>query len=249
MNAASLYSLLSSLSRRFFPVTLIAMTLASVAWVAEQHSWRLFDVKRVDIIGLQRQDPLSVEVIIEHHSRPGEARHVDVSSAYIQLLGLPWVRQLSIERRWPGVLSLKFDEYSPVARWRSCCSIAVDGGKIKVIDQRAEDVRLLLDSEVSSAEELWSLYRKLNQQLSAEASIIEVRESANRELTVTLDNGTRFLLGNRQKDHRISRLGQISRRFDTSRWSHIDLRYPDGFAAVPVWAARGEVAGLSGEKR
>ncbi len=248
MKTANFYSLLSSLSRRLFPMTVIAMTLISLGWILEQHSWRFFDVKRVDIIGLQRQDPLSVEVILEHHSRPGEARRVDVSSAHRQLLNLPWVRQLNIERHWPGVLSLKFDEYSPVARWRSCCSIAVDGGEVRVIDQRAQDIPLLLDSEVSTAKEIWSLYRDLDQQLSTEASIVELRESANRDLVVALDNGTRFLLGNRQREQKILLLGQISRRFDSSRWSHIDLRYPNGFAAIPVWAARGKVAALYGER-
>ena len=249
MNAANLYSLLSPFPRRFFSISLIAMTLASFAWIVDQHSWRFFDVKRVDIIGLQRQDPLSVEVILEHHSRPGEARHVDVSSAHRQLLSLPWVRQLNIERHWPGVLSFRFDEYSPVARWRNCCSLAVDGEKVKVIDQPAEDVRLLLDSEVSTADEMWSLYRDLKQHLAVEASIVEVRENADRGLTMTLENGARFLLGNRQREQKISLLGQILRRFDSGQWSQIDLRYPNGFAAVPVWDNRGKVAALSGERQ
>ena len=249
MKSATFYSLLSPFSRRLLPMAVIAMTLVSLTWIFEQHSWRFFDVKRVDIIGLQRQNPLSVEVILEHHSRPGETRRVDVSSAHRQLLSLPWVKRLNIERHWPGVLSLKFDEYSPVARWRSCCSLAVDGEEVKVIDQQAEDIRLLLDSEVSTAKEIWSLYRNLKQQMSADASIVEVHESANRDLVVALDNGTRFLLGNRQREQKISLWGQILQRFDSSQWIHVDLRYPNGFAAVPVWSARGKVAAISGEKQ
>ena len=249
MKGANFYSLLSPFSRRLLPMAVVAMTLVSLAWIFEQHSWRFFEVKKVDIIGLHRQNSLSVEVIIEHHSRSGEARRVDVSSAHKQLLGLPWVKQLNIERHWPGVLSLKFDEYNPVARWRSCCSLAVNGGEVKVIEQKAEDIRLSLDSEVSTAEEIWSLYRDLERQMPAEASIVEVHESANRDLVVTLENGTRFLLGSRQREQKISLFGQILQRFDSSQWIHIDLRYPNGFAAVPVWAAHGKVVALSGERQ
>ena len=74
----------------------------------------LFDVDSIKIAGRERAPR---EALVEAAGLADRTQLTDVEPGHIEarLERLPWIRRATVERRWPGTISIKVVEHQPVA--------------------------------------------------------------------------------------------------------------------------------------
>ena len=89
-----------------------------------------FTVRQVDVIGAGYQPRLSIyRELLEGGS--DSMFLIDLPAARERLKALPWVRDVSIARRWPSRLEVRVEERKPAALWQY-------RGRMQLIDSEGE---------------------------------------------------------------------------------------------------------------
>lgn len=121
-------------------------TIALVAGLLVGGTWFLsspyFDVKQVDLTGVQYSDEASIATIV--NGLRGESMwRVDLESERASIAKQPWVRRVSIRRDWPDRIIVDIAERRPVAsypaldgEWRI---VDVDGRVLTSIQNQPRD--------------------------------------------------------------------------------------------------------------
>lgn len=107
-------------------LALAAVTAVVLATLAALRS-PLLDVDRVVVRGASRTTPAAVVDVAG--VRPGEALvDVDTGSVGRRVATLPWVRDVRVERHWPGTVEVVVSERRPVA------AVEAEGGGVLLVD-------------------------------------------------------------------------------------------------------------------
>lgn len=173
---------------------------------------------------------------------------VDLERVRASLEKLPWVREARVERRWPDTLVVSLAEHVPLARWNDDALLSTAGDLfVAAVDRRLPR----LAGPEGSSDEVVAAYRRHQRVLAPLGmTIVELRLSPRRAWRIRLDNDMQIALGREHTDARLARFAAIyprlfgapaSERTDAGAPpppSHVDLRYPDGFALrMPTAAA------------
>ena len=159
---------------------------------------------------------------------------VDLQGIRAALVELPWVANVSIQRRWPDQLVIAVTEQEAIARW----------GKDGLLNRRGEvfrpqplgdikDLPALYGPDTLSAEVV-ARYAELRELLAEQNLALASLGTDDRgSWSATLQNGVVLRLGTGdalKKIHRFLRIYRedLSRQID--RVAYIDLRYSNGLA-------------------
>ncbi|MCE9632833.1 MAG: cell division protein FtsQ/DivIB [Methylophilales bacterium] len=144
---------------------------------------------------------------------------------------LPWVRNVSVRRRWPDKLEVLVEEHRELARW----------GDIGLVNTHGELFHAASDKELpffygagESVKEIAQNYQLYGQVLSPTGlKVTRMSLSSRRAWQMTVDNGMVIELGREQMEARLKKFAQIyavTPNLQNSHASYADLRYPNGFA-------------------
>lgn len=222
------------------PWVLLALSLlAAGAWLG----WR--ELSAPDVLPLTKVRLAGpVEHVPEAELRAAISRHLnagmlglDVAAIREALVALPWVRDASVRREWPGTLVIDLQEHQALARWGETALVSqasvvfepttIDAGALPQLSgppgteqqvvarfQRLRELFAALDLAVTSlhldARHAWSLQLAGGATVRLDADL--EHESATR----------RFLTA----------LAKVEARGELK---NVDLRYPNGFALA--WEA------------
>ena len=150
------------------------------------------------------------------------------------LMTLPWVKTVQIERVWPDTIKVSLAERVPIAVWNDAL-ISMDGilfspGKME--DMPASLPRLSGPDE--QKKEVLQIYEKLSKLLTGyglTAASFKLRESQAWELSLT--NGIMLRLGKRDLELRLQRFCRaypVVFADKPDELSSVDLRYARGMA-------------------
>ncbi len=147
-----------------------------------------------------------------------------------ELLGLPWIEKVHIERIWPDTLKISIIEQTAVVRWQDTGFI---NGKGELFDPKMEHNISLprLSGFEANYKEVFAAYQRLNAKLAEEKlSIVELDLSPRSAWSALLDNGMWVYLGQDDIDMRLSRFIKAMPwlNLDTPHEMYIDLRYTNG---------------------
>lgn len=182
---------------------------------------------------------------IEHIARTtiaGNFFTVDLEQAQAAFQQLPWVRRASVRRLWPDGIELVIEEQRPVAHW------APLEGAPRLVNTFGEVFSAATDEPLpsfngpeGSAPRMLEEYREFAAALAAIGhSPVAMRLSPREAWQLKLDDGLVLELG---RDQPKAPLAERLQRF-TSHYAAVknrvrtlggvDMRYPNGFALIPV---------------
>ncbi len=174
--------------------------------------------------------PQQLKTVIRREIK-GNFFTLDLAAARSAFAKLPWVRNVSMRRRWPDQLEVTLEEHVPLARW----------GDAALVNDRGEVFNAAYDGNLpqfvgppESAKEIAIQYEFFRRSLAAIGKVPQqVQVTPRRAWQVRLEGGPTLELGREQIETRLARfvaaysrtLGRLDRRIDL-----VDLRYANGFA-------------------
>ncbi|MBK6803633.1 MAG: cell division protein FtsQ/DivIB [Betaproteobacteria bacterium] len=216
-------------------IAVALLAIGAVVWAARNDAFALREV--VVATPLARSSPANLEAAIRS-DLSGTFFTLDLDAARAALVRVPWVRNVSLRRQWPGRLEIAVEEHVPYARWGDSGLVNAQGeifaathdGELPQFD--GPDARV---SEVTARHREWSaLLAPLDLRLRA----IAVSPRGGWRLKAgSEDAAVAIELGRDEPDARLARfvaaygrtVGALAR--SGTRVGEVDLRYRNGFAA------------------
>lgn len=151
-----------------------------------------------------------------------------------QLLHLPWIAVVNIERVWPNKLSIQITEQQAVAKWGDDKLLNADG-KIFAPPSNTFPAHLpILIASDDQQELVWQYFQGCKQVLQGSGVSINLLElNARGALHMVLNNGIEVQLGRTELVPRLQRLVAVYPKLMADKQGHvqnIDLRYENGLA-------------------
>jgi cell division protein FtsQ len=173
---------------------------------------------------------------------------LDLAAARTAFASLPWVRNVSMRRRWPDRLEVTLEEHVPLARWGNLALVNNHG---EVFNAAYAGNLPLFVGPPESAKEIAIQFEYFRRSLAAIGKVpAQVQVTPRRAWQIRIEGGPTLELGREQVEARLARfvgaygrtLGRLDRRID-----FVDLRYANGFA-VRIPELRDERTAPKGRK-
>lgn len=169
--------------------------------------------------------------IVAEFARALQQRTVGTSLASVRdnAKRIPWVRDASVRRRYPGTIQVRFEAYRALARWNDDRLVSPDG-EIFAAESTAQLPRF--HGPDNAAPDIVRAYPELLRWLAPAGVVTEVSLTPRGTWEVALASGLHLALGRDDVQARAQRFAAAwpqlaARRIETS---YADLRYPNGFA-------------------
>lgn len=164
---------------------------------------------------------------------------------------LPWVRQVSVRRRWPDRLEVNIEEHKAFARWGNVSLLNTFGERF---DAASNESLPVLEGPDGSERQMVDGYRQLQAVLSPlQRSATHLWLSPRRAWRLELDHQLIVEVG---RDDAVARVQRFAEAYPNSLaliaekhpFEYVDLRYPNGFAVrlpgyQPAEPAKGKKPG------
>lgn len=227
-------------------VALVALPVVAVlnGWVGAEQ-WPLHTLR---VQGqFQRVDARRVRETVLPHAREGFFA-VDLDAAQAAVANVPWVARAQVRKRWPDVLEVRVVEHVPFARWGEDQLLSAQGKLFTIGDTPVPGSLPRLGGPAARVDDVVALYNQA-QLLFADArlQVRGVQLDRRGSWSLTLDDGTRVLIGRHDARPRLARFARVLPRLlarHDQPLARADLRYTNGFALV--WAKPGVGNGESG---
>jgi len=199
----------------------------------------VFPLREVKVTGpLAHVTRDQVQLIVKRELK-GNFFTLDLEHAKSAFQKLPWVRSVSVRRRWPDRLEVAVEEHVALARWGSMALVNTRGELFG--GASGNDLPMFIGPS-GSEKELAQRYGQFRQALAPLGlAPSQVVLSPRRAWQLRLDNGLTVELGREQVEPRLAKFvrvyGQTLAKLDRPV-QYVDLRYPNGFA-VRMPAPRG----------
>jgi len=206
----------------------------------------IFPLKEVKVEGdLQHVTREQLKLIVSRHLQ-GNFFTLNLEQTRDAFEKLPWVRNVSVRRRWPDKLEVTVEEHRELARW----------GNIALVNTHGELFHAASDSElpvfygpgdgVHEVAEHFGTYNTLLQPTGMK--VTQIALTPRRAWQIGTDKGTVIELGRDQPEARLTKFaGAYSKTLGAAgvTVAYADLRYPNGFAVRKPPAAPSAKAGKS----
>ena len=231
--------LMNSTARLLFVLVALGLLVLALSWAARLPA---FAIRSIRVEGDVARNSAST---IRANALPklaGSFFTMDLQQAQRAFESVPWVRQAVVRREWPNRLTVKLEEYRPVAQWGS----GDDASKLvsafgEVFDANLGDVEddhlpTLQGPEGSAPQMLAMLGRLAPVAERLDARIETLALSARGSWRVQFDTGAEIELGRGSEDEVIARterfastLTQVVSRYQRPL-EYADLRHNEGYA-------------------
>jgi cell division protein FtsQ len=153
---------------------------------------------------------------------------------------VPWVYEVTVQRRWPDGVHIRFTEQQLVARWGKSGWVNAQGDYVNLQGRAGPDGLPLLAGPQGLQARVLEHYRKLNAilepvSLQVTALTLTDRHSWN----IVLHNGLVLTLGREEPELKVERFARVYPRtlaVLAASVKRVDLRYTNGFSVE--WAKR-----------
>ncbi|MEZ0236792.1 MAG: cell division protein FtsQ/DivIB [Methylophilaceae bacterium] len=191
----------------------------------------IFPLKEVKVEGeLTHVTRDQIKLIVDRHLR-GNFFTLDLIQARDAFQKLPWVRNVSVRRRWPDKLEVTVEEHRELARW----------GNIALVNSHGELFHAASDSELpvffgpgNGVREVAEHYGSFSTLLAPTGmKIMQLALSPRRAWEIGTDSGMVIEVGREQMEARLKKFAGVYAKTLGSlnvKVAYADLRYPNGFA-------------------
>jgi cell division protein FtsQ len=179
----------------------------------------------------QRVSSEQLEKVV-HEQVSGNFFTVDLEATRLAFEKLPWVRKVSVRRKFPWSLQVEVEEQVALAHWNGKELVNTHG---EVFAGKADHDLPVFTGQPDSSQQVTQMYGELNAVLQPmKQQIAQISLSPRYAWQVKLDNGMVLELGREEMQQRLKRFVTVypySLAALARPASHVDLRYRNGFAA------------------
>jgi cell division protein FtsQ len=221
--------LLRSLANLLFGISLMLVLYGTVRYVLRSP---LFPLKVVELTCAPQRVPseLLAKVVLEQVR--GNFFNVDLEHTRELFEKLPWVRKVSVRRKFPWGLQVEVEEQIALAHWNSKALVNTHGEIFTA--QTSQELPVFIGQPDTSLQmmqmyvELKALLRPMQQQIT------QISLSPRFAWQIKLDSGLILELGREYVQQRLARFVTVylySLVASSQSVRYVDLRYRNGFAA------------------
>ena len=159
---------------------------------------------------------------------------VDLAETRAAFQQLPWVRSVSVRRKFPWQLEVAIEEHIALARWNKTALVNTYG---ELFEAKSDEALPEFSGEQENSLVVARMYGELEQELlPMQRHIVRLDLSPRMSWQVKLDDGMELALGREAMSERLARFVKVfpysvAVRVPNAR--RIDLRYRNGFAVQP----------------
>ncbi len=150
------------------------------------------------------------------------------------LLQIPWVKEVSVNKKWPDTLRIRLKEHKAVAVWNEL-KLLNSNGDIFEVDS-LEDLSSLphFNSKTANSKIVWNKYMRFNDIIkNIGFDIVSCEISTIGSWNLVLNNGINLIVGSDYQDAKLVRLAETWEsllKTNETLPSYVDLRYTNGYA-------------------
>jgi cell division protein FtsQ len=236
---------------RLISNTLVVISLLLVGYGVLRYVLQLpvFPLRSVELVAVpQHVDMEQLRKVVKNSVRGGFFS-VDLEQTRRAFEQLPWVRTVSVRRKFPWRLEVNLEEHVALARWNNKALVNTYG---EVFAAQSNEMLPSFIGQPDTSVQLTEMYAALDKQLeSLHLNIAQLSLSPRFAWQVKLDSGMVLELGREQVQQRMARFVAVypyTLAMRTRAVNHVDLRYRNGFAAY-LPEGVGAQAGQSSGKR
>ena len=221
--------LLRSIANALFGLSLVLVLYGVARYVLRLP---VFPLRAVELTAVpQRVSVEQLEKVVREQVS-GNFFTVDLESTRQAFEKLPWVRKVSVRRKFPWSLQVEVEEQVALAHWNGKELVNTHG---EVFAGRTEQDLPVFTGQPDSSQQVTQMYGELNAVLQPmKQQITQISLSPRYAWQVKLDNGMVLELGRDEMQQRLRRFVAVypySLAALARPASHVDLRYRNGFAA------------------
>ena len=158
---------------------------------------------------------------------------------------VPWVHEVTVRRRWPDGVHIRFSEQQLVARWGKRGWVNAQGEYVNLQGREGPAGLPLLTGPDGMQQRVLEHYRSLNDILApVQLQVAGLTLTDRHAWNMLLDNGLVLTLGREEPEAKVARFAHAWPRTlaaEAGRIRRVDLRYTNGFAVE--WSSRAAVRG------
>ncbi len=234
--------LLRQVANALFGIGIVLLLYGAVRYVL---SLPVFPLRAVVLTAVPQRVPVEAIERVVHEQVSGNFFTVDLDRTRQAFEQLPWVRKVSVRRKFPWMLEVELEEQQALASWNGTELVNTHGEVFAAAcDQLERKVALCGGDEAplptfvgqpDTSQQVAQMYASLNSLLQPlKQSITEISLSPRYAWQVKLDSGMVLELGREQMEQRVERFVRaypLSVAALARTTTHVDLRYRNGFAA------------------
>lgn len=191
----------------------------------------IFPLREVKVTGdLHHVTREQLKLIVGRHLQ-GNFFTLDLVKARDAFEKLPWVRNVSVRRRWPDRLEVQVEEHKELARWGNIALVNTYGELFHAASDKELPVFYGPGDQVKDVAEHYQAYGQMLQPTGLKVSQLAL--SPRRAWQIGTDKGMVLELGREHVEERLKRFVNVyARTLGTLAVpvGYADLRYPNGFA-------------------
>lgn len=221
--------LLRTIANLLFGISLVLVLYGMVRYVLRLP---VFPLRAVELTAApQRVSAELIEKVVREQVS-GNFFTVDMERTRQAFEKLPWVRKVSVRRKFPWSLEVEVEEQVALARWNGTALVNTHG---EVFSAQTQQVLPVFAGQPDTSAQVTQMYRELNTELQPlQQQITQISLSPRFAWQVKLDKGMVLELGREEMQERLSLFVKVypySLAAMVRPASHVDLRYRNGFAA------------------
>ncbi len=228
---------LTALSNLLLVLASAMMLYAAIHWAIRLPCFSLKVLKVEGMTGHLARD--QVDFIVGRRMK-GNFFTVNIDEVRSDFEKLPWVRTVSVRRRWPLEIDVTIEEHVPLAHWGADQLVNTHG---EVFDASTEQVLPYFSGPIGSSGDVAREYASFSTSVAPlKRRLVQLNLSARQAWELKLDDGMVVELGRDGVEKRFAdfaalyarTVGRFNKRID-----YVDLRYDNGFAVrIPGWKER-----------
>ncbi|MFA5824547.1 MAG: cell division protein FtsQ/DivIB [Gallionellaceae bacterium] len=230
---------------------LFGLSLLLVLYGAARHVLHLpvFPLNAVELSVVPQQVPVELIERVVREQVHGNFFTVDINRARVAFEQLPWVRKVSVRRKFPWSLEVEIEEQVALARLNESALVNTYGEAFAAVSKQTLPVFI---GQANMSAQMAGMYIELSKELlPLQQEITQLSLSPRFAWQVRLSNGMVLELGREQMQQRLARFVEVypySLATLSHAVTHVDLRYRNGFAAYLPNGAEVQGKQTSGNK-
>ncbi len=227
--------LLRGMANLLFGVSLVLALYGVVRYVL---SLPVFPLRAVELTAAPKHVSLEQLEKTVHEQVQGNFVTVDLDRTRKAFEQLPWVRKVSVRRKFPWTLQVDVEEHVALARWNGVALVNTLG---EVYTAQTDETLPVFIGQPDTSQQVAQMYEELNQVLlPMQQKIAQIAYSPRYAWQIRLDTGMELELGREDVQKRLSRFVSVypySLALNESAVRRVDLRYRHGFASYAAGGA------------
>jgi cell division protein FtsQ len=238
--------LLRTVSNLLIGLSVILVMIGATRYILQMD---VFSLNSVRLSEAPKHVPTELIKSVVAEQIKGNFFTVDLNKTRTAFEHLPWVRKVSVRRKFPWSLEVDLEEQVALARWNGNELVNTYG---EIFSDKTEQVLPAFFGQQNTSPQMTSLFGEFSKTLlPLKQQITQISLSPRFAWQLRLNNGIVLELGREHMQQRLERFVDVypySLSTLSQPVTHIDLRYQNGFAVYLPGGADIQDRHISGNK-